>query len=686
MEGIVKFYNQKKAGEGKFGFIITKDSREVYFEDKNVLGNKDLKAGDKVIFDLVNKNNRSCAENIRKKQVYFPYRFYKRQKDNITLQNLPKHNILDDNKYDIAFHIKWTTLTPTAINPSNDYNVRDNLLENDEKHYLGLSKRWLMIDNRLAISPFTVKSAISNGFANLMGGCYRVVKDIVAHKIFEEGIYPYTGKYKRYRVQRNRSFAGIIEQLEDRGDKLYIKVSKVKEVFLDNNILPEGIKKNDKCYAVIDESIKYKPTIKTLRFADGNKNINEKEVYFYGPYSFGRNLELKPGDLGKKHYYRFYEKLNEKYEGEIDKINFEAPEVLKEKVYMGNFSPQSNLDKRKKGTIWYDDLQKLKVGDWIYFQVFGDKIKSIGRNFLFKALFSIDDAIFEGQKECSDINNLCPRCSMFGMTGNSEDDDTPSGYKGRFKSSTLISNEILEEDKKTLEIPIYDSKEKKVIGYIKITNGLKWVSDGKVICEQYLLPILGIPKANKRDIERGYYKQEDGNIKGAKYYLHSKCDIKKIISEIDKLSSGYSHNQRSFAVVAHPGITFEGTVGAENCSRKEIACLFLLLHSPESGHCFKLGLGKALGMGSVKSEITKVWIRDKNYNWVEKDIDELRELIKEDIKKLKDRLYNTLDPKLNLLERELKYPPAVQEIKQDNTKTKRIYYWDNDNYIWDNDR
>ena len=48
----------------------------------------------------------------------------------------------------------------------------------------GYRNRWLRIGNRLAVSPFTVKSSIANGFANLVGGCYRVIDE---HKVQSHG-------------------------------------------------------------------------------------------------------------------------------------------------------------------------------------------------------------------------------------------------------------------------------------------------------------------------------------------------------------------------------------------------------------------------------------------------------------------------------------------------------------------
>ncbi|MBF0538436.1 MAG: hypothetical protein HQL03_09325 [Nitrospirae bacterium] len=150
-----------------------------------------------------------------------PYSFVKRPKYNKS-KPAECHDRLSSGRYDVAFDITWTTLTPTAVNPC----VNDGVDEccpmpedSQTREFAGYNKRWLMLDNCLAISPFTVKSAIANGFANLLGGCYRVVKKKVAHKEkLGEGQYPYTGAYKRYRVAMGKAKSGIIKAIT-KGDK-----------------------------------------------------------------------------------------------------------------------------------------------------------------------------------------------------------------------------------------------------------------------------------------------------------------------------------------------------------------------------------------------------------------------------------------------------------------------------------
>ncbi|MCF8090316.1 MAG: hypothetical protein K9L23_19915, partial [Desulfotignum sp.] len=113
----------------------------------------------------------------------FPYGFHERKTPRT--DTTAWHHCLKEGHFDIGFEIFWNNCTPAALNPCTEPGVPANmpdLPENRKKNYFGgYGKRWLMSENRLVISPFTVKSAIAGGFANLMGGCYRVITKEEGH-------------------------------------------------------------------------------------------------------------------------------------------------------------------------------------------------------------------------------------------------------------------------------------------------------------------------------------------------------------------------------------------------------------------------------------------------------------------------------------------------------------------------
>lgn len=573
--------------------------------------------------DTLRHIENNTANPIQIDNTFFPYDFYKRRNkriDNSKLKQIPVqyHDSLNNNCYDIAFEIEWTTLTPVAVNPCRDATVSENPEDCNEGDYAGYNRRWLMIDNRLAISPFTVKSAIANGFANLMGGCYRVNTKVEGHKDITQGKYPYGGKYKRYRVAMDGSKPGIIKKIETiSNNDREIEIQPVKEYYC--NSKPENLQlqAGKEYHAIIVNNRGHKPPIIKIV---SNHQDDSIMVKYHGEYHYGMNLS---DPRGTKHKYRFYTEEGSIKKGVIKAENFMNREDMQKIVYLGGHDQNNN-----EIPLWYEDLNSLDTGDFVYYEEFNNKITNIGKNFLFKALFLHEDTVPEENSECKDINCLCPRCSMFGMTDKTGSEDREAiGFKGRFKSATLLSDKELKEDVEYATIPVL--RNRSVIDE-KITIK-KWTYNGEEISRQYLLPIQQTPKPNKRDID-GYFDSDSGEIKGAKYYLHAHLDLGELIKATDNKKgitndgkTEYAHNLRNFAQVCKEGITFRGTVGAENCSIDEISALILLLHTPLSSYGFKIGLGKAFGMGSIKSEIKKVWIRDKSYEW--KSYNNIEELL-----------------------------------------------------------
>lgn len=247
------------------------------------------------------------------------------------------------------------------------------------------------------------------------------------------------------------------------------------------------------------------------------------------------------------------------------------------------------------------------------------------------------------------------------------------GMKGRFKASALVNSIMLEKRNKMTQIPVED-QEQQTVKYqaVKISE---WhdVHTGDVIATQVLLSILGAPKPNKRDVN-GYYNKDNGMIKGAKTYLHGNWTLNRftnfISKKINAKGEDYSHKLRNYSVVCREGLKFKGTLGAENCSVEEIAALMLVLDRRVSNHGFKIGMGKSLGLGSMISEIRKIWFRSSNnMEWksVEvsdnNDIPELSSELPEAIRKAFNELKETrhLLQKLNDINESahssLEYPP-----------------------------
>lgn len=653
----------------------------------------------------------------------FPYRFAARNPGKMA--EPPFHDKLDRKRYDVAFEVEWVTKTPVVANPCTDPNEKNKSCPNtntEKDEYTGYDKRWFRVGGKLAISPFTVKSAIANGFANLLGGCIRVPAKEDPHADQGEGKYPYNGAYKRYRVDMGgKSKPGIIKNIRDvdGGKEFEIEMVK-KEFFYDKESLPFPIASK----TVVDALIEPRPNKKNKDKPDKNKPWNivdlkmkgdkkkilpkptgwqkTEELRYHGLYSWGMDpyaggAKSKFGKT-KPWRHRFYTRPDpvETIKGTIPAWQFEDKPDLEKKMFMGRDQINDPPDPKHR---WFQKIDDLKKYDWVYYEEFNGQVTHIGKSFLFKAPFYHPDTVPSDQSKCNDImEKLCPRCAMFGMTDEKKRDKRPSvGYRGRFKASALVCHENLKEVNGAEEkVPVksgntYRNQDIAVKAWSTESN------EKDIKCRQFLLPIQGQPKPNKRDTD-GYFDSKTGLVKGIKTYRHSLQDvgnltdlekfIKKTDSrrtladsqpqlfvpnprELQRLSDlDYSHNLRSWAEVCDAGMTFKGTLGAENCSDEEIAAILLLLDVDQAGHGFKIGTGKALGLGSVESHIKKIWIRkpEKYDEWIPKEIANPQSLIKtlqEQLPKVKAALetlkkIGDLERRINLLDKNklpLAYPP-----------------------------
>lgn len=659
IEGTVKMFNRFKG----YGFITGDDKQNYFLHFSELQGIKEVAEGDRVSIAESGRNEKGMyAKNVRLLShmestsitKVAPYKFVPRRIPNKTSPER-RHERRNENCLDIAFEVAWTALTPVAANPCQDSGP-DHVLPEDDKVYRGFGKRWLMIDNKLALSPFTVKSAIANGFAAIMGSCYRVINKIEGHPAnADRHKYNYNGLWKRYRVSMNRSKPGILRAINAKGEVI---IEPVSEYYYDSAdatpIINLKLEKGSQCiatYRLVDRRGNPPPPqkkddpankliIETLMPDRKVLNPGEVRLTYYGEYRFGMDLTLGPGELGKGHYHRFYSEPGKTITGKLITLNLETRPEQAANVYMGVFTRLDNRDTKRsnpEAMQWHQDLSDtpngLHSGDWIYFQDFGTQV-AIGKNFQFKTAFAHTDAVPEGQSACNKLHELCPRCALFGMTDKSGDPQREAiGFKGRFKASALVCQ-------KTIECP--EATESNDTIPVWTETGLKqqsvtvpvWIAEGEEIARQMLLPLMGAPKPNKRDVKDGYFNHLTGMLRGSKQYRHAGVRYDALIVKIKDLDqwrtidrkktdeeSGddnmkYSHELRNYAQVCRDGLTFTGTIGIENASPAEIAALLLLLEAQLAGHGFKVGLGKPLELGSMRSTVEAIWIRQANWSWV----------------------------------------------------------------------
>lgn len=91
-----------------------------------------------------------------------------------------------------------------------------------------------------------------------------------------------------------------------------------------------------------------------------------------------------------------------------------------------------------------------------------------------------------------------------------------------------------------------------------------------------------------------HYDSPDAKLRGYKQYWHKKGD---------KFEEDSPDTQNTLIAPIEPGAIFEGSIRFENLSEEELGALLFVLNLPE-GYCHKIGMGKPLGLGSIKITAT----------------------------------------------------------------------------------
>lgn len=202
--------------------------------------------------------------------------------------------------------------------------------------------------------------------------------------------------------------------------------------------------------------------------------------------------------------------------------------------------------------------------------------------------YNLNDFINE-HKVCSDKNNLCPACSLFGIIGKS------------FQVSSHIRVSDLTCDVSNEEAQAEECYDKCVT--------LKPLATPKLSNTEFYL---------KRPEDAwfwnyDYYIDKNGNaitklpeINGRKFYWHQ-MDVQLEDQEKTKLNISIRPVKK--------GIKFNGKIFFDKISKTELNQLIYLLNAGDEGpledkkHGYKLGTAKPLGLGSIAVSVNKVkWL------------------------------------------------------------------------------
>ncbi len=238
---------------------------------------------------------------------------------------------------------------------------------------------------------------------------------------------------------------------------------------------------------------------------------------------------------------------------------------------------------------------KLSVGDLVY--AYFDPSRNLtgmfpvlvplfwDQNSPYDLLCDLSDDL----KQCNDLNSLCPCCRLFGMVSGDERGQALAG-KVAFTIAWWTN------DKE----PSW------------VTKTLQMLNTPHSTCEQFYL----VDGANNIKVVRYDDRFEEGakvgKLRGRKFYFHHQIkdkyaytkDTDRMNSTVELLTEG----------------TFKFTVDFHNLTDYELGLLLYSLELESDLH-HKLGMGKSLGLGSVKITIDKLLLinREKRYRTILSD-------------------------------------------------------------------
>jgi CRISPR-associated protein (TIGR03986 family) len=231
-----------------------------------------------------------------------------------------------------------------------------------------------------------------------------------------------------------------------------------------------------------------------------------------------------------------------------------------------------------------------KIGDTIWFRARENKIEEFGFSQIYRKPFkkSINDLLGNSFRPCSDYNNLCSACRVFGWVNSNELEDVKK-----------------EGSKKNLNV------KQAYAGRIKISHAQ--IVENKGALEEFPLAILSAPKPtttyfyllkNGKPDFNVKYDTSGGQLRGRKFYRHQDEAQEQ---EYKRAGEIKDQQNRTLRDVLKSGAKFKFAIEFENLAPVEVGALLWSIEM-EKGMFHKLGMGKPLGFGSVKVDVNEIKI------------------------------------------------------------------------------
>lgn len=360
-----------------------------------------------------------------------------------------------------------------------------------------------------------------------------------------------------------------------------------------------GILKKDAKGYYIQKATRYKVEKEKV------ENFREGQLVYFGKINRWKVAEdvlpdYKQGyKKGFFHRGEYFEK--KKYESvfeekkEIIRLpeNFNPKEHLQKLLNLYDKETKINKTEEHSGYKHYNLNNKVLL---VYYYEVDGKFYYLSPACISKIVFhhSINEILEQqgGYNPCTDIHFLCPACALFGMVG----EKNALGSRLRF-TDALVASDL---DPEEYYLP---PKVLTELSAPKLSATEFYLEDpGKDI---WNYDFAGNWDGKKLIIDRNYQPK----IRGRKFYWHSNKE------PIWQNYTGYKDEKlNNLNCAIRPlkkGIRFTFRIYFEQITEEELKRLLwtLSIGGNESSHCHKIGMGKPIGLGSIKIKIDRVTIR-----------------------------------------------------------------------------
>jgi CRISPR-associated protein (TIGR03986 family) len=450
-----------------------------------------------------------------------------------------------------------------------------------------------------------------------------------------------------------------------------------------NIVLSKGIKHGDRCFAVLNMMVhpakrnKYGKISGKFYFWNVKAIAKTKEEL---PKPQTNNEKIEEGcfclnfqNIESKHDERFFFRdINNNSVSKIVEIDDNLIEKYQALIKYYKERHKENIEQiRKKGgnpsilegdrpaysRFILEDTKNLN-GELVYAMLGG---QAPNLHIIFVAPLSVPRVAYDkliGEllpkdylHPCSDYNNLCPACRIFGWVHqNPPKDEKKVAYAGRVK----ISHAMIIQNTGTIELP------------------LAILSTPKPTTTFFYLLKNGLPDPEVT------YDTDGAELRGRKFYRHQEKAEEQEYKRVNNLKDSQNRTVRD---ALEPGAKFSFTIEFENLSPVELGALLWTIELEEGMH-HKLGLAKPLGFGSVnlsiKNEDIKCLDLKKRYNsftnfgWGTINVQKKKQcmtLFKEGMRKKYNKPFEQLE-NIKDLKAILSVPPSVLPTHYPRTSPK----------------